>query len=67
MDHMAGYFKTKKVCFLYFPQTFIVNGENVSNYTIITEEFKNFVAKIGKIVSESVPSPSVSFHSHLKR
>ena len=38
----------------------------MSNYSIITEEFNNFFAKIGKTVSESVPSPTTSFHSHLK-
>ena len=36
---------TQKVC-LHFPETFSVNGEKVSN--IITEEFNNFFAKIGK-------------------
>ena len=36
MDHIeTGYLK--KV-WLHFPQTFIVNGEQVSNYTIITED-----------------------------
>ena len=53
----------QKVC-LHFPETFSVNGEKVSNYRIITEEFNNFFAKIGKTVSESVPSPTTSFHSH---
>ena len=38
----------------------------MSNYSIITEEFNNFFAKIGKTLSESVPSPITSFHSHLK-
>ena len=38
----------------------------MSNYSIITEEFNNFFAKIGKTVSESVPSPTTSFHSHLQ-
>ena len=51
---------------LHFPETFSVNGEKVSNYSIITEEFNNFFAKIGKTVSESVPSPTTSFHSHLQ-
>ena len=51
---------------LHFPETFSVDGEKVSNYSIITEEFNNFFAKIGKTVSESVPSPTTSFHSHLQ-
>ena len=34
--------------------------------SIITEEFNNFFAKIRKTVSESVPSPTTSFQSHLK-
>ena len=55
----------QKVC-LHFPETFSVNEEKVSNYSIITEEFNNFFAKIGKTVSESVPSPTTSFHSHLQ-
>ena len=55
----------QNVC-LHFPETFSVNGEKVSNYSIITEEFNNFFAKIGKTVSESVPSPTTSFHSHLQ-
>ena len=38
----------------------------MSNYSINTEEFNNFFAKIGKTVIESVPSPTTSFHSHLK-
>ena len=37
----------------------------MSNYSIITEEFNNFFAKIRKTVSESEPS-TTSFHSHLK-
>ena len=37
----------------------------MSNYTTITEEFNNLFAKIGKTVSEPVPSPIASFHSHL--
>ena len=36
----------------------------MSNYSIITEEFNNFFATICKTVSESVPSPTNSFHSH---
>ena len=55
----------QKVC-LHFPETVSVNGEKVSNYSIITEEFNNCFAKIGKTVSESVPSPTISFHSHFK-
>ena len=47
-------------------KTFSINGEKVSNYSIITEEFNNFFAKIGTTVSESVPSPTTSFNSHLK-
>ena len=38
----------------------------MSNYSIITEEFNNFFAKIGKTVSESVPSPTTSFNSRLQ-
>ena len=34
----------QNVC-LHFPETFSVNGEKVSNYSIITEEFNNFFAK----------------------
>ena len=55
----------QKIC-LHFPEMFNVNGEKVSNNNIITEEFNNFFAKIGKTVSESVPSPATSFHSYLK-
>ena len=38
---------------LHFPETVSVNGEKVSNYTIITEEFNNVLAKIGKAIGNS--------------
>ena len=38
----------------------------MSNYSIITEEWNTILAKIGKTVSESVPSATTSFHLHLK-
>ena len=50
----------------HFPETVSVNEEKVSNYRIITEECNTFLAKIGKTVSESVPSATTSFHLHLK-
>ena len=63
MDHIeAGYFKAKST----YTFTSTINEENVSNYTIITEELNNFFAKIGKTVSEPVPSHIASFHLHLK-
>ena len=65
MEHMTQAISRQKVC-LHFPETFSVNGQKVSNFSIITEEFNNFLAKIGKTVSKSVPSPTTSFHSHLK-
>ena len=49
---------------LHFPETFSVNEEKV--YSIITEEFNNLFAKIGKTETKSVPSPTISFHSNLK-
>ena len=71
MDHIkAGYFKRKRMFDIHtkiYVAIFAINrlkhilpsesGEKVSNYTIITEEFNHFYVKIGKTVSESIPSP----------
>ena len=47
------------------PQTFVINGQEVSISKYIAEQFNLFFANVGKAISDTIPHPINNFRSHL--